>query len=76
MFRASTKGASPGRFFLKDWAMNLFGAVSRAKKLPGSWPNDVTAQIALPIWRIYVDKKINDHVTEHKAYLEERGLYS
>lgn len=28
VFRASTKGASPGRFFLKDWALNIFGSVS------------------------------------------------
>lgn len=54
--RASTKGASPGRFFLVDWVLGIFGS------------------IALPIWRITVDKQINDHVVEHRAYLEERGF--
>jgi len=58
VFRASTKGASPGRFFLKDWAMNIFGC------------------IALPIWRMTVDKEIKGHTTEHNTYLEERGLRS
>jgi len=58
VFRASTKGASPGRFFLKDWALNIFGG------------------IALPIWRVSVDRIINGHVAEHKTYLEERGLSS
>jgi len=58
VFRASTKGASPGRFFLKDWALNIFGG------------------IALPIWRMYVDKKIVAHTAEHKTYLEERDPHS
>ena len=72
MFRASTKGASPGRFFLKDWALNIFGGVRQANKSPSSWPNDITPQIALPIWRMYVDKKIVAHIPEHKTYLEEQ----
>ena len=73
MFRASTKGASPGRFFLKDWALNIFGGVCRANRSPSSWPNDITPQIALPIWRMYVDKKIVGHIAEHKTYLGERN---
>jgi len=56
VFRASTRGASPGRFFLNDWVLNIFGS------------------IALPIWRMTVDREIDGHVVEHKAYLEERGL--
>ena len=33
-----------------------------------------TSQIALPIWRMTVDREINGHVAEHRAYLEERGF--
>ena len=40
VFRASTKGASPGRFFLKDWALGIFGSVSQTKSTE-SWPDDV-----------------------------------
>jgi hypothetical protein len=74
VFRASTKGASPGRFFLKDWALNIFGSVSEVCNLIGPWPDNITPQIALPIWRFVVDREINGHVTEHEAYLQERGL--
>ena len=74
MFRASTKGASPGRFFLKDWALNIFGCVGQVNEPPGFQSNYITPQIALPIWRMTVDREINSHVAEHKAYLEERGL--
>ena len=76
LFRASTRGSSPGNSGPLSQLYNFIGMASHLSTIVTNILILLYSQIALPLWRRDVDKEVRKHKQEHYEYLDRKGLVS
>lgn len=75
------KGLESGHAHISgDIITNLFRACTRGAAYRSNWLLDglldFVAYLAVPIWRMSLDKQVINHRDEHEKYLTEKGFFS